>query len=181
MLLIVVPGAEVYDEERDEFLYSEPTTLKLEHSLFSLKSWESKWKKPFLKSDEEKTVEQLKDYIKMMTLNENQVPDIVYDNLTVSNYEEIKTYLEDDHTATWFNEREKNIAAGGRGTVITAEIIYYWMIECNIPFECQYWNLNSLLTLIRVVSIKRKPSDKMSKAEAARRQHALNKKRRAKR
>ena len=40
---------------------------------------------------------------------------------------------------------------------ITSEEIYYWMIESGVPFECEKWNINRLLTLIRICNIKNQP------------------------
>ena len=169
MLQITVPGVEIYDESIDEFITIPETTLKLEHSLVSLSKWESKWCKSFF-SKKEKTYEETLDYIKCMTITQN-VKDEVYNRLTRDNVAEINKYIENPMTATHFYE-DKN-AKGGRET-ITSELIYYWMIALNIPFECQKWHLNRLLTLIRVCNIKNQPPKKMSKRDLMSRNAALN-------
>lgn len=158
MLQITIPGFEYYNERTGRFGKTEDTTIKLEHSLVSLSKWEQKWNKPFL-SKEAKTMEQCVDYIRCMTLEPPKDP-VVYTGLTNDNFEKINRYIEAPMTATWFNVRDKKY---GNETV-TAEIIYYWMIALTIPFECQYWHLNTLLTLIRVCNIKNTPSKKQNGA-----------------
>jgi len=175
MLKITVPESEMYNEETNEFFYVKETVLCLEHSLVSISKWESKWKKPFLGS-ETKTAEEVLDYIKCMTITQN-VPDIVYQCLTKENKDEIGAYIQDEHTATWFNEQGQKRTS----EVVTSELIYYWMTAFNIPFECQKWHLNRLLTLVKICSIKNDPkaSKKMSRQAVMRQNAALNKARRA--
>ena len=72
MLTIVVPEKEMYDRKTNEFIYVKQHTLQLEHSLVSVSKWESKWKKPFLKDKPEKTDEEIRDYIRCMTLTQNE-------------------------------------------------------------------------------------------------------------
>jgi hypothetical protein len=177
MLTITIKSVEFHDEVSNEFISSEETTLQLEHSLVSLSKWESKWEKPFLGNDE-KTTEQTIDYVKAMTISEGVSPD-VYLALTGENFREISNYIDSKMTATWFNESELKTNGPFRKEVITAEIIYYWMISLTIPFECQYWHLNRLLTLIKVCNQKNQPEKKMGKQELIARNRALNEQRRA--
>ena len=177
MLTIVVPAQDYFDESKQEFITTKQTTLSLEHSLISLSKWESKWHKPFLgkagMQEDDKTEEQLVDYVKCMTITQN-VPDLVYDSLTRENWEDIKNYISNPMTATWFSGDEK----GGQRETITAEIIYYWMVSLNIPFECQKWHLNKLLTLIRVCNAKNDPNKKkMGVNDIYARNRALNEER----
>ncbi len=176
MLQIEIPKAEYFDENSNMFVCFEGATFQIEHSLISLSKWESKWHKPFL-MDKEKTNEELIDYIRCMTLTKNVDP-LVYYNIPNDILKTINSYIESPMTATWFSDDKIKNKRRSR-EVITAEIIYYWMITLNIPFECQKWHLNRLLTLIRVCSIKNTPPKKMrgkdilrnnSKLNAARRQ-----------
>ena len=70
MLQIKVPGKETWDEKTEEFVSCPDTVLSLEHSLISISKWESKWHMPFLGKDQ-KTPEQIMDYIRCMTITPN--------------------------------------------------------------------------------------------------------------
>ena len=169
MLKITIPAMELWDESKEEFITIREQTLSLEHSLVSLSKWESKWCKPFV-SKQEKTYEETIDYIKCMTLTQN-VDDKVYSYLTKGNINKINEYIDAPMTATWFSD-DKNKNSDRRP--ITSERIYYWMIALNIPFECQKWHLNRLLTLIRVCNEENKPAKKMSTRDVMSRNAALN-------
>ena len=170
MLQITIPPVEKWDESRMEFVQTKGQTLQLEHSLVSLSKWESKWKKIFL-SNTEKTYEETLDYVKCMTLTQNVDPD-VYDNLTKENIDAINTYIDDKMTATYFPNDHQS--AKGSNELVSSELIYYWMITLNIPFECQKWHLNRLLTLIKVCNVKNQPPKKMSKRDLMRSNASIN-------
>ena len=166
---ITIPATELWDEEKQEFINKKEQTLQLEHSLVSLSKWESKWCKSFLYT-KEKTFEETIDYIKCMTITQN-VSDDVYTRLTNKNIEDINNYIAAPMTATVFYDNKNQ---GGKNETVTAELIYYWMISLNIPFECQKWHLNKLITLIRVCNVKNTPPKKMSKRELMSRNASLN-------
>ena len=160
MLQIVVPAREYWNETVGEFIYTKEQTLCLEHSLVSLSKWEEKWKKPFpLLRDRKITEAEMRYYIQCMTLTQNVDPN-VYLSLSEENYKAIYEYIDDPMTATTF----LNDGKASSRQIITSELIYYWMIALNIPFECKKWHLNRLLTLIRVCNIENSPKKKKSQA-----------------
>ena len=177
MLHITIPAVEQWDEVKQEFVYTKDQTLSLEHSLVSLSKWESKFEKPFLVKDK-KEANEILEYIKMMTLTPNVNPEI-YDQLTSSQYQQIDDYINAKMTATWFNEDKSPGRKGPARETITSELVYYWMVALTIPFECQNWHLNRLITLIRVCTIKNQPPKKMRRGDIASRNRELNAMRKA--
>lgn len=174
MLKLIVPGTEYYNEDTETFETVGDIDLELEHSLVSLSKWESKFKKPFLSNDK-KTAEETICYIQAMVISPIYPNDIFY-RLTQQNIDQINEYIESTESATTFGfmpERK------GRGEIITAELIYYWMVSFTIPFECEYWHLNRLFALIRICNIKNSKPQKMSRHEIASRNRDLNAIRRA--
>ena len=169
MLTITVPGFDYIDEKTNEFGHVKTTTLQLEHSLVSLSKWERKWHIPFLGRDQ-KTNEQCLDYVRCMTITQNVDPNVYY-GITPELFKKINDYIEDPMTATWFGKDKQGTP---NREVVTAELIYYWMIALEIPFECQKWHLNSLLTLIRVCNAKNAPSKKQSRSDILAQNRALN-------
>lgn len=174
MLEIVVPETELYDEEKEKFVIVKETTLQLEHSLISISKWESKWHKPFLKQTDKRTAEEMKDYVKCMTLTQ-KVPDNVFDCLTEANLLAIKKYINDPMTASTISRNDPKMPGGGNnGVAITSELIYYDMIALAIPFECQKWHLNRLIMLIRICKIRDQSPKKMSRNSTISQYAALN-------
>ncbi len=183
MLRLSIVLSENYDERTHRFV-KETFELELEHSLVSLSKWESKWEKPFLDlNDEDKTEEQIMDYIRFMILTPEYPSDILT-KFSREDVEKINEYLNSKQTATWFNE--PNTLQGkktNQSRTITSELVYYWMTAYRIPWEVQYWHLGRLFTLIKVFSAEEEKSQpkKMNKdrladrrAENARRLATLN-------
>lgn len=175
MLEITIPAQEVFDEDTMEFINVKETKIRLEHSLVSISKWEAKFHKPFL-TQEPKTIEETREYVKFMTLTQN-VDDNVYRVLTNDNIKAINSYIEDSMTATWFTEDKFNNSKPRRqsGEVVTSELIYYWMVSYRIPPEYQKWHLNRLMTLIKICDRKNNQSNKkMSKSDILKRNRELN-------
>lgn len=163
MLQIEIPGPEFFDEDAEKFVYGDPQVIQLEHSLLSISKWESRWHKAFL-GKKEKTAEEILDYIRCMTITKHVDPS-VYDRLTTENIDEINRYISEPMTATYF---PKDPDTGHSSETVTAELIYYWMVTFQIPFECQKWHLNRLMALIKVCSVKNTPPKKRSLKDRAR-------------
>ena len=176
MLELTVRAQEYYDDNSEMFINIPQQTIQLEHSLYTISKWEAKWKKAFL-GKQEKTPEEDGDYIRCMTMTENVNP-MVYLGLTMDQRRKIAEYIEDKACATYLPTRNSETA---NADTVTAELIYYWMVSLQIPFECQHWHLNRLLTLIRVCDIKNNPSKGgRSARDIMRQNNAINAQRRAK-
>jgi len=173
MLHIDVFSPDKFNNSTQEFISDKLGTLVLEHSLVSLSKWEQIFEKPFI-NNERKTDKETLEYIKCMNVGTDTPPE-VFENLSQSNINDIQNYINAKMTATWFTEEQGHQQSR---EIITAELIYYWMISLGIPFECQEWHLNRLLTLIQVCNRKNAPKKKMSHAEAAAKMSEMNRLRR---
>lgn len=181
LTLTIAAKDELWNPDKQEFIKTASGTLILEHSLLSISKWESKYHKPFLSKLEKdkKTADEMLDYIRCMTINTVD-PDIYY-GLTNEQIKEIGDYISNSMTATTISEKNRYGRAGSRnGEIVTSELIYYWMVVHGIPFECQKWHLNRLLTLIQVCNVKNAPAKNMSKKDILAQNNALNAMRRAK-
>ena len=129
-------------------------------------------------SKEQRTEEEIRDYIRCMCLTDHVDPNIFYALDKVS-IKKITDYINDPQTATTFKKKDEKPSR----EIITNEVVYYWMAELGIPFDpCQKWHFNRLMTLIRVASIKKAPpkkSGKKNQQAAINRMSAENARRRA--
>ena len=168
----------IFNNATQEFItLDHDVTICLEHSLVSISKWESKYNKPFL-SEDKKTTKEFRDYVKCMTISQN-IDDLVYYFLTKDDYEKIRKYIDAPMTATTFYRHGQQPEKPRKKEIITSELIYYWMVAANVPFECQRWHLNRLLTLLHVCSVKNS-NNKMKKKDILRSNAALNAARRSK-
>jgi hypothetical protein len=176
MLRLIIEGDESFNEEEGTFETFNEVVVNLEHSLISLSKWESEYQKPFL-SSETKTSEEIFGYLKVMIMTPDVDPEVLY-RASQENITKIQEYIDSTQSATTFGMMPER---RGPGEVITSELIYYWMVAFNIPFECEHWHLNRLFSLIRICNIKNSNSNqrKMSRSELARRNQELNARRRA--
>ena len=182
MLTINVGEQELWDPIGDKFIDTKPITVQMEHSLISMSKWEAIWEKPLLQveglAEGVSTAEEELSYIKCMIIG--KVPDYIPPLLQQRHGREIRKYMDSPNTATQIYTYGRE---HGRRTIVTTELIYYWMIRFNIPMECEKWHINRLLTLVRICNIKEKEAagkGKLTMAETAKYQHELNKARRAK-
>ena len=169
MLEIRVPGQEYFDAKSNEFRSVKGCTLRLEHSLVSVSKWEAKWCKVFL-SETPKTEEENFDYVRCMCLDEPEDPSVFY-CLTKENIAAVNEYISSPMSATFFREEK---ASKKSREPVTSELMYYWLVTLQIPFEVQYWHLNRLLTLVRICNMKNRPPKKSSTRDIMSRNAALN-------
>lgn len=155
---------------------NEAVKLTLEHSLVSLSKWESIHEKAFF-GQEAKTEEETLSYIQQMILSENPPEDLI-DRLTVEDVDTISDYINSKHSATWFREEKETKSSS---EVITSELIYYWMIQFQIPFKpVEEWHLNRLMTLIKIAGIKQSKPKRMSRQSLQEQYRRINAERREK-
>lgn len=173
MLRITIKGRETYDEAKNEFgKLEEDVTLDLEHSLISLSKWESKYQKPFL-SEAKKTKEETFAYMEAMVISPEVDPGALR-RCSQDVVDEIQEYIGSPQSATTFGEMP---VRRGQSEVITSELIYYWMVVFNIPFQCENWHLNRLFALIRIYNVKQSPKKKVPKHEMAMNRRKINEER----
>jgi hypothetical protein len=160
MLKLKVVLSEDFDEAKQEFV-TQSIDIELEHSLASLSKWETIWEIPLLSSND-KTEEQNFSYLECMCLTPNVAPE-VFKKLNQEQQDQIAAFLDKKHSATWFNSSQPEAKSG---EAITAELVYYWMSSFRIDWEAQYWNLNKLLTLVKVFSVKQDNKPKRMSARS---------------
>lgn len=143
-----LPKIEFFNNATQEFITIEarhigPIHLQLEHSLMSIAKWEAKWHTPFIGKDEF-SGDEMKDYIRCMTINPQKNPDI-YDDLTQEDVDQIVRYMQDENSA-WVIRQKKKEKKQKKAEPV--ESVYYAMIQYGIPMECEKWHFNRLVALL---------------------------------
>lgn len=164
MLELVIVTQDGFDDSIGEFVDLETVTVRLEHSLVSLSKWESKWEVPFLDSTTDRTDEMWMDYIRFMHLD--PVDEKLLTKLSSENMRSISEYINSSQTATWFADHGRNVRRAPQSKKVTSDLVYYWMSALSIPFECQHWHFNRLITLIRIAEAENQPQKKMGRKES---------------
>lgn len=154
-LPLYVPGCDLWDSKKEEFITVKPIHLLMEHSLISISKWETKWKVPFIEGpnpkSREKTEEMWLDYFRCMVISPKEPDPMIFKALPASAREEIVKYINDPATAS--SVREDKSAPGPKEQV-TSELVYFWMINYGIPSEYDRWHFNRLIMLIRICQRK---------------------------
>lgn len=178
MLTLTVKGVESFDDSTQTFVTTDDTVLRFEHSLVSLSKWEAQFEKPFLTSDT-KTPEEVLGYLQAASLD-GEIPEEVLYRLSDQNVRDFNEYLEAKMTATWFNETKQ--PRGFNSEVVTAEIIYHWIVALQLDWQVETWHLNRLITLVKTINEKNKAASDSKKkaptsAELANRRSLMEKRR----
>lgn len=152
------------------------TRLEFEHSLVSLSNWEAIHEKPFFswKKDDTKTNAEMISYFEQMLISPADRTDLIA-YLTPEDQLGLVEYINSKRTATIVREVQEK---PGPKENVTSELVYYWMISFNIPFEAATWHLNRLMMLIRVCGVKNSKPQKQPASSVAAKYREMNERRR---
>lgn len=176
MIIVNLGSIEYYDPDSNRFSYDEGGKVRFEYSLRAVYEWEAHWKKPFLATIDERTDSEITDFYCRMALD-------VFDRkfLTREVQKKLSDYVSDPSTATIFSSASSSGKSSNRaGKVHTSEEIYALMFEYGIPIEFEYRNLNRLLTILRIISLRNSQEKKMSRNDILTQNAKINAARKAK-
>lgn len=179
MITIHIPQSEIWDDGNNEFIYIEEQTIDMEHSLVSITKWEAKHHKVFLEENK-KTPEEMMDYVRCMCINPlKNERDIL--GISKKDIEKITNYIEDPMIPFKLKSKDDGNTYGRKKNKdpMCGIMIYYYMVSCQIPFECQHWHINQLLALIQIYSMKENPGNPLKGSKLANRNTTLNAMRKA--
>lgn len=175
MFTVVIPEREFFDETGSRFVKMEGGSFEIEHSLAAVAKWEARHGTPFF-SMTDKTADESVDYIRCMTVTPDVNPDL-YNRIDNELMAKINDYIATKQTATTIKMRA---GLKKKSEIITAEVVYYWMITLGIPSEYDQWHMNRLFTLIEVFNDKSGPQKKMKQKDILAQNRALNEARKTK-
>lgn len=173
MLRLFLQSLDVISEKNGEVYFDDPIggfEVELEHSLKTVAAFESATHTPFPIAAKKETF--VLDYVRYMCQTKD-VDDRSWACLTPAQLGEIHLYINDPMTATtisnYYRQRAKT-----SNRIVSAEMIYSWMFQLQIPLECENWHLNRLMTLIEVCAIDQSPKKKMSRRDSMAMQRQIN-------
>lgn len=172
MLSYLFPSKEVYNEETNEFTTIGGERYFFELSLRGIAEWEAENERPFFAT--KLNAEDAISIVDIMCMDNDYFDERLIDAPFLS---AVNSYISKKNTATVIHNED---ADSKTGSFITSEVIYAMMFELSIPIECENWNINRLMTLIKVMQIRSQPSKKMSRAKVASENQRLNALRRSK-
>jgi hypothetical protein len=112
-------------------------------------------------------------YFEQMLVSPQDRTDLI-SKLTPEDHMTLVEHINASRTATVVREVQSK---PGPKENVTSELIYYWMISLQIPFEAERWHLNRLMTLIRVCGVKSTKPTKQPASTVAAKYRELNEQR----
>jgi len=171
MLELNLGNKECWSPNEEIFYYSPDDIYELEFSLKAIADWESKWHKPFL-DQTEKTAEEMFDLIRFMCVGRILDPN----KLSTTDVKAIQEYIASPQTATTFSSYGSE---GGQGSYMSSEVFYAEMSIAGIDWQAQYWHINRLQTVLRVIADMKSEKKKMTRSEVIQQNKTLNAQRKA--
>lgn len=171
-MLYTLDGGEIFNEETMSFEKSEPMVFDLQHTLYNLDLWESKYRKRLLDNDDI-TLDEYRDYIDICSNGDSRIPKLSDTDII----DMVKKLISDQPTATLI-PKSPNSNRSGRQKFYTSEIIYAYMYIMKIDSSWEHKNLNKLLILISAIGDIKNGPKKMDTKSAAIEQRAMIEQRR---
>jgi hypothetical protein len=175
MLEITIQGDELWDEDAEQFVYTDSVVVQFEHSLVSLSKWEARFHKLFL-TDEKRSDEEMIGYVEAMVMTPGIGAEVLH-RMSEEQISRINDYINDPMTGTTISQLPQT---GPRSSErISSELIYFWMSHYSIPYEARDWHLNRLFTLIKIHHAKNQKERKVPRQKVAQSNAEINAARRA--
>lgn len=169
MLHLSIPASEIFNNRTETFRTIGGADVDLEYSLFTISRWEAKYHKPYISSAQDMSRIETIGLYKAMCMTDG-VGDDVWLGITGKQEKIIFEYMSNPMSATVINKKaleNQKKSYSRRGRQVTSELIYVQMASLGIPFTCEHWHFNRLMTLIELAALENAPPKKMSKADAA--------------